>query len=673
MYRSGFLSRVIERKLVEEHIPYEIYGGIKFYQRMEILDIVAYLRVIAYNDDLSFKRIINTPRRKFGRNRVAALEKMREHNEITLFDTDVRSFSLYDILKNHLSSSVLRGSGAGEFVAFIEQMKNLKDKITIGEFVNQVCVDSGYEKYIRELGDEERLENLSEFKRIANEYEKNFGERITLEEFLQQIALMSSEDSDKPCEAVKLMTIHASKGLEFPIVFIIGFSEGIFPSLRSIEERKELGLEEERRLCYVAITRAMASLFLLESEGQNQNGMNKLPSRFLFEIGEENYIRIGKISDQLEKECCRYIAHINSEMLRPVLETKQKPLQFVEHHIFGNGKVLSFDEKRQTYSIQFEGLAQPRAVSAEYFETKHTKLELPLVEEDDNALEEQIPSLAIEDDLPNEQPIEVPLLEQEKPTQAIGFLHQILSECDECDKQNQLTCEKQQEQTEEQEFADYEILSPDEEVDIEEIPIQTLEKQSVDKKPFIEVIEESSTESNDSFDNEQTPDLSKISPELRKKLDEATNHWNEPNFPKTGWICVGVTDLGAPTGICEMCGYQIIRYVHNMYHEGAHLTLGCGCVCAGKMEGNVGRAKRREQALKNKQNRQISFLKKKWKRSVRGHEYLKMKNHIIVLFHFRDSNKWNFSIDGEYNKSSFATRSQAILATFDAIDKIMYQ
>ena len=640
LYRSGFLSRVIERKLVEENVPYEIFGGTKFYQRMEILDIVAYLRLIAYNDDLSFKRIVNTPRRKFGRNRMAALEKIRESNEISLFENDLSSLSLYEILRGHLSHSAIRGSGGAEFVTFIDGMKDLKDKITISEFVNKVCVDSGYEQYIRELGDEERLDNLSEFKRIANEFEKTYGERITLDEFLQQIALMSAEDADKPCEAVKLMTIHASKGLEFPVVFIIGFSEGTFPSLRSIEERKKLGLEEERRLCYVAITRAMERLYLLDNEGQNQNGMNRLPSRFIFEIGEENYQRIGRISDKLEKECFDYIHYLNTKMVEFLPEpTSDKP-QVLEHHIFGKGKVLSFDSTRKTYTIQFDKLAQPRSISAEYFSTQHTKLTLPESKEKENKVEDFITT---------------PLSLKESKEKELPILAQ------------QQTIDISKSQVEEDEFTDYEILPPDEEVDIEEIPI-------VIEEPEPQIIIEQKTEKsrNKTNDGEQTPDLKKISPELKKKLDAAPNHWNEPNFPQTGWICTGVTDLGAPTGICEMCGYQIIRYVHHMYHPMAKISLGCGCVCAGKMEGDVGKAKRREQAFKNKQKRQVSFLKKHWKRSARGHEYLKMKEHVIVLFHFRDSNKWNFSIDGVYNKGSFATRSQTILAAFEAIDKMLY-
>ena len=128
LYRSGFLSRVIERKLVEENIPYEIFGGVKFYQRMEIQDIVAYLRVVAYNDDLSFKRVINTPRRQFGRTRIAALETIRENNEMTLFDTEnISDKTLYEVLKTHLGDPAFNGSGGASFVSIIENLKNLNE------------------------------------------------------------------------------------------------------------------------------------------------------------------------------------------------------------------------------------------------------------------------------------------------------------------------------------------------------------------------------------------------------------------------------------------------------------------------------------------------------------------------------------------------------------------
>ena len=643
LYRSGFLSRVVERKLVEEGIPYEIYGGVKFYQRMEILDVVAYLRLIAFNDDLSFRRIINTPRRKFGRTRVAALERIRENNEINLFDGDLKDKSLYEVLKTHLGDQAFNGSGGGQFVSLIENLKALKDRLKISELVNRVCIDSGYEQYIRELGDEERLDNLSEFKRIANEFESGFGEDINLEGFLQQIALMSTEDTDKPVEAVKLMTIHASKGLEFPVVFIIGFSEGIFPSSRTIEERKKLGLEEERRLCYVAITRAQETLYLMDSEGQSQNGIKKLPSRFLFEIGEQNYKRVGRISDDLEREAFGYMHRLDLSITEELPPEQQSGELYVEHHIFGKGRVISFDTKRKVYTVQFENMTLPRSISADYFSKKHESL--PVIKA-----------------LPQEKEVEYlpPEIESNSLSQKID------NSLQPTDDLNKLTLFEQKTEKEEE----YRSLSHwDEDIDKEEFTIEMpeLEKNGEDVSETVEEIE--ITE--DREDEEEIPDEKKIPPELKAKLDAAPNHWEDPNFPKTGWSCTGVTDLGSPVGICEMCGWQIIRYVHHMVHDSG-LSLDCGCVCAGKLEGNIERAKKREAAFKNKEARKFNFKKRTWKKSGRGNEYLKIKNHIVVLFHFRDSDKWKYSIDNEFCKKSYNSRNEVIEAVFEALEKLLY-
>lgn len=643
LYRSGFLSRVIERKLVEKGIPYEIYGGVKFYQRMEILDVVAYLRLIAFNDDLSFKRIINTPRRKFGRTRVAALERIRENNEINLFDVDLKDKSLYEVLKTHLGDQAFNGSGGGQFVSLIENLKALKDRLKISELVNRVCIDSGYEQYIRELGDEERLDNLSEFKRIANEFESGFGEDINLEGFLQQIALMSTEDTDKPVEAVKLMTIHASKGLEFPVVFIIGFSEGIFPSSRTIEERKKLGLEEERRLCYVAITRAQEFLYLTDSEGQSQNGIKKLPSRFLFEIGEQNYKRVGRISDDLEREAFGYMHRLDLSMTEELLPEQQSGELYVEHHIFGKGRVISFDTKRKVYTVQFENMTLPRSISADYFSKKHESL--PVIKA-----------------LPQEKEVEYlpPEIESNSLSQKID------NSLQPTDDLNKLPLFEQETEKEEE----YRSLPHwDEDVDKEEF---TFEIPIREKSPeeTVETVEEIEI-TEDREDEEEIPDEKEIPPELKAKLDAASNHWEDPNFPKTGWSCTSVTDLGAPVGICEMCGWQIIRYVHHMVHNSG-LSLDCGCVCAGKLEGNIECAKKRESAFKNKEARKFNFKKRTWKKSGRGNEYLKIKNHIVVLFHFRDSDKWKYSIDNQFCKKSYSSRNEVIEAVFEALEKLLY-
>ncbi len=234
LYRSSFVSRVMEKKFTENGIPYEILGGVKFYQRMEIQDIMAYLRLIAFDDDVSFKRIVNTPRRKFGRAKLQRVQMLQEGGQ-----------SLFDTLRTHINDAAFKNSGARAFVTMIENLRNKYAQIPLSECVEKVCSESGYEKYIRELGDMERLENLSEFKRIASEYEKNYGENVSLKEFINQISLQSEDDGEESSDMVKMMTIHAAKGLEFPNVFVIGLSEGVFPSAKTIEERQQLGLEEE--------------------------------------------------------------------------------------------------------------------------------------------------------------------------------------------------------------------------------------------------------------------------------------------------------------------------------------------------------------------------------------------------------------------------------------------
>ncbi len=366
LYRSSFLSRLIEKKLVENNIPYEIYGGVRFYDRMEIQDIVAYLRHVAFDDDLSFLRIINKPRRKFGRVKINTLQNLQE---IRNDETDNR-LSLYQTLSKNIDNNAFKGSGAQKFIDMTENIRKEKKNLKITEIVNKVCNDFGYEKYIRELGDEERLDNLTEFKRIADEFENSFGEDLSLEEFLQQIALQSSEGKENEKEAVKLMTIHSAKGLEFPVVFVVGFTEGIFPSSKSIEDRKSAGLEEERRLCYVAITRAREKLFLMDSEGFYQVGIKKLPSRFLREIGEENYTRIGNIPKSLERESKKYEeAH---SPLNPT-EILQNTGKEVEHHIFGKGKIISVDKVSKNYVIQFDSMPTPRNIMMDYFKAPKEK------------------------------------------------------------------------------------------------------------------------------------------------------------------------------------------------------------------------------------------------------------------------------------------------------------
>ena len=584
LYRSGFLSRIIEKKFTENGVPYEIFGGVKFYQRMEIQDIMAYLRLIAFDDDISFKRIINKPRRKFGRIKLQRLALQQD------------GVSLFKTLQDNIDDPAFKQSGAREFVEAINNIRQLHNTVPLSECVEHVCADSGYEKYIRELGDMERFENLSEFKRIASEYENNFGEEVSLKEFINQISLQSEDDSEEACDMVKLMTIHAAKGLEFPNVFVIGFSEGIFPSAKTIEERKKMGLEEERRLCYVAITRAEKRLFLLDSEGHTQNGKQKLPSRFLKEIGEENYIRVGTISKELQSSADQYAAQLFSEPMEQLTKTIGAK---VTHPAFGEGEIVGFGRSRNSYRVKFDKLASERDISVDFFSKPRT---LPV----------------------SRKPTQPQELSKPEPMQ-------------EPFKKHEVSVPKAPPEG-----------TPEGYEKIDEFMLQTEErKQSSSEK------------------REESAQILKQQPDLM----EYDNLWRRDDVPKTGWVCTGVTDLGEPVGVCEMCGHQIIRYVHHMYHPN-YRSLGVGCICAGKMEGNIDRAKKREQDFKNKQSRKDSFKNRQWKTSKNSNSYIKIKDHLVVLYHNKMYNNWKYSLDNTFCLEVYSSREEAMDAAFEALEKL---
>ncbi len=602
LYRSGFLSRVIEKKFTENGIPYEIFGGVKFYQRMEIQDIMAYLRLVAFDDDIAFKRIINTPRRKFGRVKLQYLQMLQKDG-----------LSLYETLKNNMGDATFKGSGAFNFVTMIDGLREECPSMTLHEIVERVCADSGYEKYLRELGDMERFDNLSEFKRIASEYEANMGEKVTLREFINQISLQSEDDSEDGCDMVKLMTIHSAKGLEFPNVFVVGFSEGVFPSSKTIEERKQMGLEEERRLCYVAITRAEKRLFLLDSEGYNQNGKQKLPSRFLKEIGEGNYIRVGTISKELQDSADKYAATLLPSTVSEEKSSLKEPGERVSHPAFGEGTVMGYSKNKTSYIIKFDKLNSERTLSADFFNRQ------------------KAPAIALQ---PTEKSVEKVDSVSESFTEKVDSILESLQggqnkeAVDENTNKNASTKDKN-------------------------VP-EGYEKES----EFPVTVEE----------ERKLPD--KIQNELKKQpdLSECENLWKRDDVPKSGWVCTGITDLGEPVGICQMCGHQIIRYVHHMMHPN-YRSLNVGCVCAGKMEGDVERAKQREKDFKNKQQRKENFLKRKWKTSKNNNSYIKVKDHLIVLYYNKKYDNWKYSVDNVFCPEVYRTRDEAVEGAFEALER----
>ncbi len=668
IYRSGFLSRVVEKKLVEKNIPYEIFGGVRFYQRMEILDILAYLKLIAYDDDTCFRRIVNTPRRRFGRAKMNALEGLRESGD-----------SFFAALSMHLDTKEFQNSGAADFVHFINSMRGSYREKRISDIVNEVTRDSGYEEYIRELGDEERLDNLAEFKRIANEFEREFGENLSLEEFLEQIALQSGEDREDQRDTVKLMTIHASKGLEFPVVFILGFTEGVFPSAKTIGERKNLGLEEERRLCYVAITRAEKYLFLMESEGTSQNGMQKLVSRFIEEIGEQNYVRIGQISEDLKQESRSYKAKLDREIGVEQDDTR-KVGEVVEHHIFGRGTIEEIDVKRSSYLIRFEKFAQPRSISCRYFEHEHEDIRQKYIGQENTAGggEGQPADIAGAGGL-NLAGGDVCAAEETERSEEDREVYACevcgIEETERSEEDREVyACEVCGIEEAERSEEDREVYA------CEVCGIEETERSEENKEVNVcEVYTVEGVDCSETYqavgepdeDNARESDLLRA---LRRKVEQlksdTPNLWKSDDVPHDGWTCSGIEDLGAPVGICEMCGYQIIRYAHHMEHPRYH-SLTAGCVCAGRMEGDIEAAKRREADYKNRESRRASFFKKKWKHSKKGNEYLKTDGHVIVLCQLeRTRNQWKYAIDNTFCKTLYSNRDTAAAAVFDALEEM---
>ena len=158
-------------------------------------------------------------------------------------------------------------------------------------------------------------------------------------------------------------------------------------------------------------------------------------------------------------------------------------------------------------------------------------------------------------------------------------------------------------------------------------------------------------------------------PQQLPNLNDYDNLWNRDDVPKTGWVCTGVTDLGAPVGVCEMCGHQIIRYVHHMYHPDFR-RLGVGCICAGKMEGNIERAKKREQEFKSKERRKANFKNRQWKTSKKSNSYSKIKDHLVVLYHHPQKDTWKYGIDGVFCPEVYYTRESAMDAIFETLEKL---
>ena len=398
LYRASYLSRGIEQALVHAGIDYVIWGSVRFFDRAEIKDALSYLRLIDQGDDLSFLRICNVPSRKVGKAYLSRLKAFADQDGTTL----------YEALKRHISARELYKETMIAFIDLIERCRQLVEERmklpilldqhgtvvstqrrdhVISDVLDMVLEESGYKKLLREDDDTDRLENLTELLQSVQTYEEAHqqDEVLTISSYLQEIALYTNMDLDemkqgksaakgkgqtsdaqakKARPKVRLMTIHQAKGLEFPYVFVTGLSEGIFPSMKTLRERKGDGEEEERRLMYVAVTRAERELFLTESEGFSAAArLSKYPSRFLREIKRSLFVTEGDMDELLWQESSKMVRTLGLDFsqggtmadgsIAPSGSDILAPGTRVKHDVLGEGIIQDYNEARGSYTVQF--------------------------------------------------------------------------------------------------------------------------------------------------------------------------------------------------------------------------------------------------------------------------------------------------------------------------------
>jgi len=368
LYRANHISRSIEQSLIRENIPYSVFGGIRFFERKEIKDVLAYLRLIEFGDDFSFLRVVNTPSRGLGKKFIEDVAQIAEKENL----------SLYSALKANISQKDINRKGSIEFVELIEKFRASKNQFIISDLVKEILDKSGLTAYYRTDGDTDRLDNIKELQNSLIILETQDEEKISLTQYLQEIALYTDMDiEDDRNEKVKLMTIHTSKGLEYPYVFLCGFTEGVLPSAMSIQERRAKAIEEERRLTYVAITRAEKAFYMTESEGFNfSTGLNKYPSRFLFEINEKYFVRKGELSQEIIDEAKE---QLKLDVNRQPIHKRFEVGDIVSHTIWKQGKVIEVNEDKGEYQIEFFETEKVKPINFEFRGiVKETKIKEPV-------------------------------------------------------------------------------------------------------------------------------------------------------------------------------------------------------------------------------------------------------------------------------------------------------
>lgn len=343
LYRSNFYSRAFEIALNRFRIPYLIFGGIRFFERKEVKDIMAYLRLIVRDDDnLAFERIVNTPKRGVGDKTLETIKLSASINKV----------SYYTELKNNIETT--KNAALKRFVKIIEEAREQLNTpgILYYEIIEKIIKNTGYLDLLIEANEEERIENIKELSAYLEEMQRN-NPYLPLVEIIQELSLLSSQDEIKDKNYVSLMTVHTAKGLEFPYVFVVGLTQGIFPTYRAVEAGAG-AVEEERRLAYVAFTRAMNQLFLTDSQGYNFNSQGfKVSSQFLEEAGEfiTPYFNSEKMNASLTK---RPKNERIERKLKPIAISSEhyRPGDSVVHDVFGEGIILAISSNVMTVTFK---------------------------------------------------------------------------------------------------------------------------------------------------------------------------------------------------------------------------------------------------------------------------------------------------------------------------------
>ena len=357
LVRAGFQTRTFEERFLKIGLPYQVVGGLRFYERMEIRDAIAYLRLINSSDDqLAYERIINKPKRGLGDKTIRQIEQYSRSSKLSL-EMAGRKLSETDELSSKATSTIRLFSKNLDKWRIDLQGKKL------GELVEIVLEESGYIEMLkkdRSIEAPGRLDNLKELVNAIDEFE-------SLQNFLEHIQLVMEGANNQNLETAKIMTLHAAKGLEFPLVFLPGWEEGLFPNQRSIDENGESGLEEERRLAYVGITRAKSDVWIFNANSRLTHGqwIDCIPSRFLDELPEKNINRFSSFSNNYNFKssiASEWLMENSKKVINHYEDNKYgnndsnfKLMERIFHQKFGYGKIIEIDGDKATVDFEKAG------------------------------------------------------------------------------------------------------------------------------------------------------------------------------------------------------------------------------------------------------------------------------------------------------------------------------